>query len=146
MKVKDCMNDDIIYLMPEATIEDCAKLMENNHIGSIPVCNPDKKILGIVTDRDIILRSIACSKDVKTTPISEIMTTNVYYCFENDEISSIQNKMSKEQIRRLPVVDSNKEVIGIISIGDLCTSKNVNSMDTIQTLENICNCNRKNAE
>ena len=146
MKVKDCMCDDVVYLMPEATIQDCAKLMENNHIGCIPICDNSKKILGIVTDRDIILRSIACDKDVKSTKISDIMTNNVCYCNENDEINSIQSTMSNEQVRRIPVVNDNNQIVGIITFGSLYNNKNVKSEGISQTLETICSCNRKNAE
>ena len=146
MKVKDYMCDDVVYLMPEATIQDCAKLMENNHIGCIPICDTSKKILGIVTDRDVILRSIACDKDAKTTPVKDIMTTNVCYCKETDEINNAQNIMSNEQIRRLPVVNDKNEIVGIITLGNLCMCKDINSENVSKTLENICNCSRKNAE
>ena len=74
MKVKDCMCTDVCCVKPETTIRDVAKLMSQNHIGSIPVCDTNNCLCGIVTDRDIILRSIACDKDVKTTPVSDIMS------------------------------------------------------------------------
>ena len=144
MKVKDVMQDDIVYLLPEASIEDCAKLMENNHIGCLPICDNNKKILGIVTDRDIILRSIACDKNVKSTPVKDIMSTKVFFCKEEDDITNAQNLMSKEQIRRLPVVDKNNSVIGMLSIGDLCMNKNTNEQNVLNTLENICSCDKKN--
>ena len=80
MKVKDCMCTDVCCVKPETTIRDVAKLMSQNHIGSLPVCDTNNCLCGIVTDRDIILRSIACDKDVKTTPVSDIMSTNVCTC------------------------------------------------------------------
>ena len=73
MKVKDCMCYEVAYLTPESTVEDCAKLMCNKHVGCIPVCDNNKTVVGLVTDRDVILRSIACNKDIKTTPISDII-------------------------------------------------------------------------
>ena len=146
MKVKDCMCEDVIYLMPEATIKDCAKLMENNHIGCVPICDLNKKVLGIVTDRDVILRSIACDKDVRNTPVKDIMTTKVISCKETDEISNVQDTMSNEQIRRIPVVNDENEIVGILTLGNLCTNKNINTDNVSKTLENICNCSRKNAE
>lgn len=146
MKVKDCMCKDVTYLMPNSTIEECAKLMSTKHIGCIPICDDNKKIVGIITDRDIILRSIACNKDVKNTPLSDIMTTNVYFCFENDEINKAQSIMSSEQIRRLPVVKENNQIVGIITIGNLCANQYVNTDSVGDTIENICTVNRKNAE
>ena len=146
MKVKECMSNDVVYLMPEATIRDCAKLMENNHIGCVPICDTKKKIVGIVTDRDVILRSIASDKDVKTTPVSDIMTTKVCYCSENDDLNKAKATMSSEQIRRLPVVNENDQVVGIITLGNLCASQYVNTDFVGETIEDICACNRKNAE
>lgn len=146
MKVKDCMQKNVFYLAPENTAFDCAKKMEEYHIGCIPVCDSNKKIVGIVTDRDITLRTVACSKDAKLTPISEIMTTKVCYCLDTDEVNSVENTMSNEQIRRLPVVNTNNEIVGIITLKDLCANENLNNTSIGQTLENICNCDKKNAE
>lgn len=146
MKVKDCMCKDVAYLMPDATIQDCAKLMSSKHVGCIPVCDSDKKVVGIVTDRDVILRSIVCSKDAKTTPVSDIMTTKVFYCYENDEINNAQGIMSNEQIRRLPVINENNEIVGILTLGNLCANQYVDTFNVAETLEDICSCNRKNAE
>lgn len=146
MKVKDCMCHEVVYLTPESTVEDCAKLMCNSHVGCIPVCDSNKTIVGLVTDRDVILRSIACNKDIKTTPISDIMTCKICSCGPDEEINEAEQKMSKEQIRRLPVVDENNQIIGIITLGDLCTNQNINTEGVCQTLENICGCNDKNAQ
>ena len=146
MKVKDCMCKDVAFLTPDATIQDCAKLMSSKHIGCIPVCDTNKKVVGIVTDRDVILRSIAWDKDVKTTPLSDIMTTEVYYCNENDEVNYAQSTMSTEQIRRLPVVNEQDQIVGIITLGNLCANQYVDTDGIGETLEDICSCNRKNAE
>ena len=146
MKVKDCMCKDVSYVMPDSTINDCAKLMSDKHIGCLPICDTNKKIVGIVTDRDLRLRSIACDKEAKTTPVSDIMTTKVYFCFAEDEINKAQATMSNEQIRRLPVVNQNEEIIGIITLGNLSACQYINTENVGDTLENICNCNRKNAE
>jgi len=146
MKVKDCMCHEVAYLTPESTIQDCAKLMCNKHVGCIPICDENKTIVGLVTDRDVILRSIACNKDIKTTPVSDIMTCQVCSCGPDEEINEAEKKMSNEQIRRLPVVDENNKIIGIITLGDLCANQNVNTNEKSQTLEKICKDNNKNAE
>lgn len=146
MKVKDCMCHEVAYLTPESTVEDCAKLMCNKHVGCIPICDANKTVVGLVTDRDVILRSIACNKDIKTTPISDIMTCQVCSCGPEEEIDDAEKKMSNEQIRRLPVVDENNKIIGIITLGDLCANKNINTEGICNTLESICKYNTKNAE
>ena len=140
MKVKDCMCGDVCCVKPETKIYEVAKLMEKNHIGCIPVCNNENCIVGVITDRDIILRGIACDKDVKNTNASDIMTCNVYTCNENDNISEVERKMAENQIRRIPVVDNNK-VIGILTLGDLAHYNNeIGKTEVCNTIEDICKC------
>ena len=149
MKVKDCMCGDVCCVKPETKITDVAKLMEKNHIGCVPVCDNSNYLVGLVTDRDIILRGVACGKDTNTTPASEIMTCNVCTCNENDEIQKAERKMSENQIRRLPVCDSNNRVVGILTLGDLAQFNNeLGKTEVCTTIENICDCNSqaKNAE
>lgn len=146
MKVKDCMCTNVYYITPNSTIKDCAKLMCDNHIGCIPVCDTSSNIVGLVTDRDLILRSIACNKDANSTQVREIMTCKVCCCNSEIDIKEAEDLMSKNQIRRLPVVDNNNKIIGIITLGDLAKNNNVNSNEVCDTLENICKCDDKNAE
>ena len=149
MKAKECMCNDVCCVKPNATVYDVAKLMNDNHIGCVPVCNNENSVCGIVTDRDIILRSIVNNKNVKETPISEIMSCNVCTCNEDDEINTVEDKMSKNQIRRIPVCDSQNKIVDILTHGDLGNnSKEDGEKNVCTTLENICDCNSnsKNAE
>ena len=141
MKVKDCMTDSVCCVKPNTTISDVAKLMNQNHIGSIPVCDDNNCLCGIVTDRDILLRAVACNKDNNTTPVSDVMTCNVCTCSENDEINKAEMKMSEKQIKRLPVCDNNNHVIGILTLGDLCNNgSKIGEHEIAKTIENICDC------
>ena len=149
MKVSECMCNDVCIVKPNTNIYEVAKLMNEHHIGSIPVCDENNCLCGIVTDRDILLRSIVCDKDIKTTPISDIMTCNVCSCNEQDEMSNAQTKMAQNQIRRLPVCDSNNKVVGILTLGNLAQNDGeIGKNQVCTTIENICNCqgNTKNAE
>ena len=148
MKVKDCMCGEVCCVKPETKVYEIAKLMNDNHIGCVPVCDQNNCIVGMITDRDIILRSIACDKDVKNTPASEIMTCNVCTCKENDEVSNAESKMSENQIRRIPVCDQYNHVIGILTMGDLAQNdKELGKQEVCTTISNICNCEwNKNAE
>ena len=146
MKVKDCMCKDVVYLKGDSTVTDCAKLMQDKHVGCIPVCDEAKKVVGIVTDRDIILRTIACDKDVTTTPLSEIMTTKVYICHEEDEIDEAEDIMVEEQIRRLPVLNENGEISGMLTVGNLCECEEIDTEEIGETMEDICSSDFKNAE
>ena len=94
----------------------------------------------MITDRDIILRTVACDKDAKNTPASEIMTCNVCTCNENDDVHTAENKMAQNQIRRIPVVDNDK-VIGILTLGDLAHYNEETGEDHFcNTVEDICGC------
>ena len=140
MKVKDCMCGEVCCVKPETKVYEIAKLMNENHIGCVPVCDQNNCIVGMITDRDIILRSIACDKDVKSTNASDIMTCNVCTCNQNDDISDAERKMAKNQIRRIPVVDNNK-VIGMLTLGDLAHyNEEIGEDYFCTTVEDICNC------
>ena len=142
MKVKDCMCQNVYCVKPETKINEIAKLMSENHIGCIPVCDNNNCICGILTDRDILLRTVACDKDTKQTTASEIMSTNVCTCKEDDDMVNAENKMSKYQIRRLPVCDENNHVIGILTLGDLAQNDiELGKQEVCTTISNICDCN-----
>lgn len=141
MKISECMSKDVCFVKPECNVYDAARIMCENHIGCIPVCDEQKSVVGIITDRDIILRSVACNKETKTTPVSEIMTTNVYTCNPEKEITEAQNLMAQNQIRRIPIVDNAKKIVGILTMGDLAKNdKKIGQQNVSTTIENICNC------
>ncbi len=141
MKVKDCMCEDVCCVRPETKIQEVAKLMNQHHIGCVPVCDDNNCICGIVTDRDIILRCVACNKDTNQTLASDIMTCNVTICKQDDEMTNAQTKMEQKQIRRIPVCDSNNQVVGILTLGDLAHfDTQLGKQQVCTTFENICNC------
>jgi len=134
------MCGEVCWVKPDTKVSDIAKIMNQNHIGCVPVCDEQNSLVGIITDRDIILRTIACDKDVKTTNASEIMTTNVCTCNKEDDIYDAELKMANNQIRRIPVVDNNK-VIGILTFGDLTHyCDEIGEDEFCSTAENICEC------
>ncbi len=146
MKVKECMCSEVACVNPNSKISDVAKLMLNKHVGCIPVCD-NNKVVGLVTDRDLILRSLACEKDIKQTPVSEVMTTKVFNVSPDADISEARKIMCDCQVRRVPVVE-NDVIVGIITVGDLANNQNVTSEEISETVEGICKCNQnpKNAE
>ncbi|MGN1310208.1 MAG: CBS domain-containing protein [Clostridia bacterium] len=147
MKVRDCMCNQVECVKPETTVCDVAKLMLNKHIGCVPVCNANKNLVGLVTDRDLILRTLACEKDIKQTPVSEVMTTNVYKTTPEANVEDVSKIMCDCQVRRVPVVE-NEQVIGIITLGDLANNQHVSPEEVSITVEGICRCgnNAQNAE
>ena len=140
MKVKDFMCGEVYCAKPDTKVNEIAKMMNKNHIGCVPICDDQNSLVGIITDRDITLRTIACDKDAKTTNASDIMTCNVCTCNQNDDVSEAERKMSTNQIRRIPVVDNNK-VIGMLTLGDLAHHYEQIGEDYFcNTVENICEC------
>lgn len=149
MKVKDCMCNNVCCVNEDTKIKEVAKLMNDNHIGCIPVCDTNNRLCGIVTDRDILLRCITCDKDVNQTPVKNIMTSNVYTCTADEDMTNAETKMSEKQVRRLPVCDDKNHVVGILTMGDLAHhDTKLGKQEVCTTIENICNTagQTKNAE
>lgn len=145
MNVKQCMCNDVKTVQPNTTLCDCAKLMCDCNIGCVPVCDESNNVVGLITDRDVILRAIACGKDCKTVPVSEIMTCKVCTCDSDADIKQAQKIMSDNAVRRLPVIENNK-IIGMLTLGDLSKAEFVKTEEVGNTFENICNCENKNCE
>lgn len=145
MKVKDCMCNHVNFVKPDTSVQDCAKMMCECHVGCTPVCDDANRLVGIVTDRDILLRAVACDKDTCKTPVSEIMTTKPCSCTPNSEITDAERLMSEKQIRRIPVTENNK-VIGILTLGDLAANQSVDQKELCDTIECICGTDEHNAE
>lgn len=142
MKVKDCMCNDVYWVKPETKLNEVVKLMSQNHVGCIPVCDENNCICGIVTDRDILLRAVACEKDTKNCQVSDIMTCDVCTCKEDDEMTNAETKMAQNQIRRLPVCDKNNKIVGILTLGDLAQNdRELGKQVVCTTISDICNCN-----
>lgn len=123
MKISEIMSKEVISLSVDDTVEHAALLMKDHNIGSIPV-NTNEKIVGIVTDRDIILRGVAEGKDLKMQKVREIMTSNPVVGNENLNVEDAARIMSERQIRRLPIVNNNS-LVGIVSLGDIAVEPNL---------------------
>lgn len=148
MKIKDCMTSTVCWCTPNDTVFKAIDLMGECHIGCIPVCDDESRVVGIVTDRDILLRCVKCNKDVKTTKITDVMTTKVCCCNEYDDIDYAEKCMADMQVRRIPVINEGK-LVGMLSLGDLAhNDTKIGKNNVCDTLENICKCGdgKKNAE
>lgn len=121
MKVSDVMTRDVEVVRPDATLQEAAEKMKALDIGPLPVSD-GRQLVGMVTDRDITVRATAEGKDPRTTPVREVMTDRVISCYADDDVREAADRMQKEQIRRLVVLDRAKNVVGVVSLGDLATS------------------------
>jgi CBS domain-containing protein len=118
MQVRDIMTRDVQVVSPETSVFEAAKKMRAFDIGCLPVCK-GKRCIGIFTDRDIVIRVIATQRQPENTLVSDIMTTDIVYCSESDEISKVVKLMEDKQVRRILVLDDDRCPIGICSVGDL---------------------------
>ena len=142
MRVKDCMCfKEVVQATPETNLQQVAELMNNNHVGCIPVCQ-EQKVVGFVTDRDIVTRAIANSLDCSNTKVSDIMNTDVIKTTPDTDIGDALETMKKNQIRRLPVIENNK-IVGILSMGDIAVTLDEEDVgDTLGCIcgDDDCNC------
>ena len=146
MKASECMCNNVCAIKPNLTINEVAKLMGEKHIGCIPVCDDENCICGIVTDRDLVLRGMACGKNIDTTKVSDIMTCNPCTCKEDDDIEKAEDLMAENQIKRIPVCDNNNNIVGMLSIGNLFQNhEDLDEDELCYTLECICKNSNKNA-
>ena len=120
MKVLEMMTDSVELISPDETIGDAARKMSELDVGALPVGDGDK-LVGMITDRDITVRAVAKGLDPETK-IRTVMTKDVKYCFEHDEIDDIAQNMADIQVRRLPVLNQNKR---IVSLADLATNSSL---------------------
>jgi CBS domain-containing protein len=118
MRVFEVMTKNAECIRPDATVRDAAGRMRDLDVGSLPVCDNDR-IVGVVTDRDIAVRSVAEGHDPRADHVRDIMTNGVTYCFEDQDIREAADLMREKQIRRLPVLSRAKRLVGIVSLGDL---------------------------
>lgn len=119
MKVKDIMTKSVAYINPSSSVTEAAQLMQKHNVGSVPVCD-QSGVIGIVTDRDIVVRNVAHGTDPHTTPVKNVMTSQITTVTPEMDINDVSDIMAKSQIRRLPVVENNK-LIGIVALGDIAT-------------------------
>src|SRR5229473_8701786 len=121
MKVSEIMTRDVFLASPGQKLREVAAEMEKRDIGVLPVGDSDR-LVGMITDRDIAVRGISHGLGPEA-PVRDVMSTEVKYCFEDDDIDDLAQNMASEQIRRLPVLNDEKRLVGIVSLGDLAASR-----------------------
>ncbi len=120
MRIADAMTRDVQLVNPAQSLVEAAQMMADCDCGSLPVAENDK-LVGMITDRDIVVRALARGKS-PDTKIKEVMSTEIKYCFEEDDLNNVARNMGDLQIRRLPVLDKDKKLVGIVSLGDIAVT------------------------
>jgi CBS domain-containing protein len=122
MRVSEAMTREVRVASPGQSIRDVAKIMDEINAGAVPVGENDR-LVGMITDRDIAIRAVALGKG-PDTPVRDVMSTEqVLYCYEDEELDHVAKNMSEEQVRRLPVVNRDKRLVGIVSLGDVAVNE-----------------------
>ena len=118
METREVMTSAVECISPSSTLQEAASKMRELDVGSLPVCDLDR-LVGMVTDRDIALRSVSEGQDPHLETVRDIMTPEVIYCFADEDVEEVAALMRDRQVRRLPVLNRDKRLVGIVSLGDL---------------------------
>jgi CBS domain-containing protein len=121
MKVSEAMTTDVRIGNPNQTIQEAARMMGELDAGVLPIGENDR-LVGMITDRDIAIRAVAKGL-APNTPVRDVMTREVKYCFEDDDLEDVAHNMADIQVRRLPVLNRDKRLVGIVSVGDIAIAE-----------------------
>jgi CBS domain-containing protein len=136
MLVKDVMTPGAECIRPGNSLHEAAQKMRNLDVGPLPVCGDNDRLVGMITDRDITVRAVAEACDPRTTTVKDVMTPDVVYCFEDQDVQEAARLMKAHQIRRLVVLNRDKRLVGIVSLGDLAVETGDEKL-TGRTLEEV---------
>jgi CBS domain-containing protein len=131
--ISEVMTREVSVLSPDDNLTHAAQMMRDLNVGALPVCD-GRRLVGMLTDRDITIRAVAEGKSPADVRASDVMTDQVLWCFEDQTVGEVLQQMGDQQIRRLPVVSRNMELTGVVSLGDLATRQ---PAQTDSTLEDI---------
>ena len=118
MNLGELMTRDVEVIAPDASLKDAAAVMKDLDVGLLPVCD-GQTLRGTLTDRDITIRATAEGLDPSTTKVSDVMSPDISYCFEDQDVGEAMSLMEAQQIRRLPILTREKRLVGIVSLGDV---------------------------
>lgn len=133
MKVREAMTPNVFIANPQNTIQEVARVMKELDCGIIPV-GDDDRLVGMVSDRDIALRAVAAGQGPETR-VADVMSREVKYCYDDEDLAQVTINMGNQQLRRLPVLNRSKRLIGILSLGDIATAADIH--DTSEALTSI---------
>ena len=135
MQIKDVMTTGVKTVGANETAADAAAMMAAEDIGAVPVVE-DERLIGMLTDRDITVRLVAQQRDATQTPVSALMSGELKYCFEDDDPADVAKNMAEQHVVRLPVVNREKRLVGIVTAGDLSTRADENGANDQSGSEN----------
>jgi CBS domain-containing protein len=135
MQVKEIMTRDVKTVAPHETLQAAAATMKELDVGLLPVCEGDR-LLGMITDRDITVRGVADGADAGSHRVRDVMTTDVIFCYEDQDVHEVARLMTDKQVRRLVALSRDRRLVGIVSLGDLAVQTGDEQLAG-ETLENV---------
>jgi len=133
MKIREIMTTNVECVAPEASLKELATKMKTLDVGFVPICDNDR-LAGTVTDRDIVVRGIAGGVDVTTGKAKDVMTKDVHWCFDDQEVKDVAELMRDKEVRRMLILNKDKRLVGVVSIGDI---SKVEEKESGKTLKDI---------
>jgi len=133
MKIREIMTTNVECVSPDTGIQELADKMKTLDVGFVPICENDR-LAGTVTDRDIVVRGLASGQNINTIKAKDIMTKDVVWCFEGQDIKDVAKRMREKDVRRMLILNQNKRLVGVVSIGDI---SKVEEKETGKTLKDI---------
>jgi CBS domain-containing protein len=121
MKIREIMSGNVRLASPDETIQKAAQTMAEADTGFLPIGEGDR-LVGMITDRDIAIRAVAKALDPQQTRVRDVMSAEVRYCYDDEDVNHVVQNMAELQVRRLPVLNRDKRLVGIVSVGDIATS------------------------
>jgi CBS domain-containing protein len=129
--IAEIMSTEVRVIGPEVSLGEAARLMRDLDVGALPVCH-DRQLLGMVTDRDIAVRGVAAGLGADDACVSDVMSTDAQWCTEDQDSEEVMRLMAQKQVRRLPVINVDKELVGIVSLGDLALRQSGHIDETVR--------------
>jgi CBS domain-containing protein len=133
MKIREIMTTNVECVSPETSITDLAQKMKTLDVGFFGVCENDR-LVGTVTDRDIVIRGIASEPDIRNITAREIMTHDVFWCYEDDDVKDVAEKMREKDVRRMLILNRDKRLVGVVSVGDIAQVEEQESGKTLRDI------------
>jgi len=118
LNIESVMTSEVAVVNPQDTVRSAAETMKRLDVGSAPVCN-GRTLVGMITDRDIAVRAVAEGRNPQSTTVEQVMTRDVVYCFADQDVQEVADAMAASQVRRMPILNRQHELVGIVSLGDL---------------------------
>jgi CBS domain-containing protein len=133
MKVKEIMTRLVTVLPPDAMLAEVARTMRDQDIGAIPIADRDR-LVGMVTDRDLVVRAVAEGADTRELTARDVMSSGVRYCLEDQSVDEVLSQMGDLQVRRLPVLDAQHKLVGVVSLGDASQRREAKAGDALKEI------------